>query len=75
MKVVSNNIGIYMEEYKGKQYLHVRKQYRNDDGELKPTRKGITLSPEQALECFQAVFDVLSDSGALKGEAIEKTTD
>jgi len=33
-------------EFKGKQYADARVYYRDDDGELKPTRKGLTISPD-----------------------------
>ena len=33
-------------EFKGKQYADARAYYRDDDGELKPTRKGLTISPD-----------------------------
>lgn len=34
-------------EFKGKVYVHIRHFYEvKDDGEMKPTRKGIALSPE-----------------------------
>ena len=33
-------------EFKGKQYADARVYYRDDDGELKPTRKGLCISPD-----------------------------
>jgi hypothetical protein len=33
-------------EFKGRRYADLRVFYRDDDGELKPTRKGVCVSPE-----------------------------
>ncbi len=33
-------------EFRGKTYADLRVYYRDDDGELKPTRKGLCVSPE-----------------------------
>lgn len=36
-----------MSEFKGKQYVDIRKWYIDDAGELQRTRKGISLNREQ----------------------------
>ena len=33
-----------MNEYKGKKYIDIRTYFEADDGEYKPTKKGVTLS-------------------------------
>lgn len=37
---------VMISEYKGKKLLNIRIWYTDKEGELKPTQKGITLSPE-----------------------------
>ena len=39
---------ISTEEYKGRKYIDVRIYFENDDGEWKPTKKGITVQPGAA---------------------------
>ena len=42
-------------EYKGREYVDVRIYYLDDDGSLKPTRKGVTVSPDLWPEFLQGV--------------------
>ncbi len=35
------------EEFKGRKYLDVRVYFANDEGEWKPTKKGITVQPDK----------------------------
>ena len=37
-------------EFKGKQYANIRIYYEDDEGEWKPTKKGITISPDTFIE-------------------------
>ena len=39
-----NALVIQKTEYKGKKFLDLREHYYDDNGELKPTKKGITLN-------------------------------
>jgi hypothetical protein len=41
--------------YKGKQYMDLRVYYKADDGEYKPSKKGITLVPDLLKELEEAV--------------------
>ena len=45
----------YLSEYKRRQYLNLRVFYRADDGTLRPTTKGLTLSVDLIAELVQAV--------------------
>ncbi len=54
-EVKRGNIKITVSEFNGQKYLDIRK-YFEDEGELKPTKKGIALSAEQ----FEAVLDILT---------------
>ena len=40
-------VRVSMEEYKGRKYLDVRIYFANDEGEWKPTKKGVTVQPEK----------------------------
>ena len=54
-------------EFKGRQYIEVRTYYMSEDGEWKPTKKGITLSPELMAKVHQALgaaLEELADSEA-----------
>ena len=44
---ISKTKFITVSEYRGKQYINLREYYLNDDGELKPGKKGISLTVEQ----------------------------
>jgi len=35
------------EEYKGRKYVDVRIYFSNDEGEWKPTKKGVTIQPDR----------------------------
>jgi hypothetical protein len=35
------------EEYKGRKYIDVRIYFENDEGEWKPTKKGVTIQPDR----------------------------
>ena len=37
-------------EFKGKTYADIRVYYEDDEGEWKPTKKGITVSPDNFAE-------------------------
>lgn len=54
----SNPIVVQLGEYKGRRFLDIRRHYKDRTSkELKPTRKGITLSAQH----FGALRDLLSD--------------
>jgi hypothetical protein len=48
-------------EFKGRQYIEVRTYYMSEDGEWKPTKKGITLSPELMTKVHQALGTALEE--------------
>lgn len=60
-------------EYKGKKYIDIRTYYRDDAGELKPTKKGINI-PVVSFPAFLAAFNQaqveLVNAGALDKEDI-----
>ena len=42
-------------EFKGKQYADLRIFWMGDDGQYRPSKKGLTVSPDQLPELAQAV--------------------
>jgi len=49
-------------EYKGNKYVDVRVFYKDIDGSLKPTRKGVSLRPEKVAELRDALSAFVDDS-------------
>ena len=49
-------------EYKGNKYVDVRVFYKDTDGSLKPTRKGVSLRPEKVAELVAALSASVDDS-------------
>lgn len=43
------------EEYKGRKYIDVRVYFENDDGEWKPTKKGVTIQPDKIEEFLDLI--------------------
>jgi hypothetical protein len=41
-----DKIIIMLKEFKGKQYIDIRTYFENQDGEWIPTKKGISLTPD-----------------------------
>jgi len=56
-------VKVSLTEFKGKQYVEVRTYYMADDGEWKPTRKGITLSPDLMKKVNSALSEALDELG------------
>lgn len=46
---------VEVSEYKGKKNLNIRIWYTDKEGNLKPTQKGVTVSPEDYEEFKRAV--------------------
>ncbi|MBU0533202.1 MAG: transcriptional coactivator p15/PC4 family protein [Candidatus Omnitrophica bacterium] len=42
----NNKIRVSISEFKGNNYIDVRVYYEDDEGEYKPTKKGVTFTPE-----------------------------
>ena len=49
-------------EYKGNKYIDVRVFYKDTDGNLKPTRKGVSLRPEKVAELVTALAAAVDGS-------------
>ncbi len=60
-------IRVSLSEFRGKQYIDIRIHYMAEDGEWKPTRKGITLTPE----LMEVVSEGITESlGELKKQPV-----
>jgi hypothetical protein len=53
------SVKVYTQEYKGKDYLHVREHYTTPDGDLKPTHKGVSVELALAEDLLQALAQVV----------------
>jgi len=56
------SIVVSQTEYKGNKYVDVRVFYKDADGSLKPTRKGVSLRPEKVAELRDALSVFVDDS-------------
>lgn len=49
--------------YKGRKYFDIRVYYQGDDGEYKPSKKGVALSPELLPELETALKKLKDELG------------
>ncbi|MFN8658400.1 MAG: transcriptional coactivator p15/PC4 family protein [Candidatus Obscuribacterales bacterium] len=54
-------INVYLGEYAGRKYLHIREWYLDKDGEEKPTKKGVAIPIEKVAELRTAIEELLPD--------------
>jgi len=52
-------ITVYIDEYRGTRYLHIREWYLDKDGESKPSKKGVAL-PLDKVDALRAAIDELA---------------
>ncbi|OPY70105.1 MAG: Transcriptional Coactivator p15 (PC4) [Syntrophorhabdaceae bacterium PtaU1.Bin034] len=52
-------VRVSTEEYKGRKYVDVRIYFANDEGEWKPTKKGVTIQPDKV----EAFMDLIKKAG------------
>lgn len=63
-----------MSKFKGAKYVNIREYFENADGELLPSKKGITLTLQQAsalLKCIGEAVGVASQKSATDGDESE----
>jgi hypothetical protein len=46
---------ISADEYKGRKYVDVRIYFANEEGEWKPTKKGVTIQPDKVEEFVELI--------------------
>ncbi|WP_063894125.1 transcriptional coactivator p15/PC4 family protein [Burkholderia stagnalis] len=52
----SERLRVQFRQYRGREFLDVRCYYLADDGEYRPSQKGVTLNPSQLAELVQALM-------------------
>lgn len=55
MKNALEEVRVSVSTYKGKKYVDFRVYYQDDNGEYKPSKKGIAISPELLPELENAI--------------------
>ena len=55
------NRAIYKEEFRGKEYIHFREFYSNDEGELLPTKRGVTFLPSQLDDIISILEEIKAE--------------
>jgi hypothetical protein len=53
-------IKLYIDEYKGTKYLHIREWYVDKDQEEKPSKKGVAIPLEKIENLKEALEDMIS---------------
>lgn len=67
-------VRVGLSEFKGKQYIDMRVYFENDDGEWKPTKKGVALDVKyfwKLMEALGEARDTLKENGLLPDEDAE----
>jgi len=50
-----SKIVLSIDTFNDKTFLSIRQYYKNDDGEFKPTKKGVTVPPDKINALVQAL--------------------
>ena len=48
-------VRISLEKYRNRQYVNIREYYQDENGEFKPTRRGVTLPPDALEEAINGL--------------------
>jgi hypothetical protein len=59
----TEQVQVSLSTYKGKTYVDLRIYYKDSDGEYRPTKKGITMSPTQLPELGEAIRKLIEKVG------------
>jgi len=59
----TEQVQVSLSKYKGKTYADLRIYYKASDGEYRPTKKGITVSPAQLPELGEAIRKLIEKVG------------
>ena len=62
-KTNGDTIKVEVKEFKGKTYLDIRTYFEGYDGDLRPTKKGVTI-PMSALRTFRGIVNDLAEAVA-----------
>lgn len=63
-KSATEQVQVSLNTFKGKTYVDLRIYYKASDGEYRPTKKGITVSPELLPELGEAIRKLIEKVGA-----------
>ena len=63
-KSSTEQVQVSLSNYKGKTYVDLRIYYKASDGEYRPTKKGITMSPDVLPELGEAIRKLIEKVGA-----------
>ena len=69
-KSANEKIFFSLSEFKGKSYADIRVHYEDDEGEWKPTKKGVTVAVERFSEFkehISSLEEFLASKGLLDG--------
>lgn len=58
MTIGNRNLRIEPSEFKGKWYVMIREFYEDEDGEMKPGKKGINLKLEEWNEIVEKINEI-----------------
>ncbi len=53
----TDKIMVTVKEFKGKTYVDIRTYFENDQGEMVPTKKGVSLSPDNLDDILKILQD------------------
>jgi hypothetical protein len=53
----TDKIMVTVKEFKGKTYVDIRTYFENDQGEMVPTKKGVSLTPENLDDILKLLQD------------------
>ncbi|MBU6450223.1 MAG: transcriptional regulator [Cyanobacteria bacterium REEB67] len=70
-KARGETINVYIGEYRGTKYLHIREWYMDKDQEEKPTKKGVAL-PIEKIEALKEAIDRLVPQSSKESSGKEK---
>jgi hypothetical protein len=62
-KARGETINVYIGEYRGTKYLHIREWYVDKDQEEKPTKKGVALPIDKIEALKEAIERLVPQSG------------
>ena len=57
-------VRVSTEEFKGRKYIDIRIYFKNDEGEWKPTKKGVTIQPDRIGDLISLLNKAKSNADA-----------
>ncbi|MFC1733567.1 transcriptional coactivator p15/PC4 family protein [candidate division KSB1 bacterium] len=66
-------VKVYSEEYMGQDVIHIRSFKNDQDGKLKPTRKGISFTPEKLKQLIPIIWKAQCDLEKMQSISAEQS--